>query len=381
MCLALLMAVLAIATESIAQTSKNQQVKRISRPMLAIDAATLQAEGMRIKLWGIKPAKTLEAPIEISALDKMDSLINSEHVNCRIMKWDITNPVARCTVKSNEDLGIAMLQAGYAVVDREQIYGSVFATSYREAQEQAKNGLKGVWKLVADLNKTSYMPEWIEKYLKILVPLSLIFVPIIGFLLMSYFTHRGLNKIAKVNAEEIEFNRNKEEALEAREKIVLASSLQGELEENKSKIEAFLTIYREILITMKDVTKTPKYQENGELIHEHPALSRGVFELSIKKLSLLDMKIVSDISKLYSGIHADPNYITLDPTTPIDDATRQVEDVIQGAESLLPHIDYVVGQLNSLISGLSVGSKTIEEEKQEIKTLMEAEDYLDMDSI
>src|SRR5471030_2109721 len=47
----------------------------IKRQMRAVDPMTLRAEGISLRLWGVKPAQTSETPLELKALDLMDTLI------------------------------------------------------------------------------------------------------------------------------------------------------------------------------------------------------------------------------------------------------------------------------------------------------------------
>lgn len=360
-----------------APAGDNQQ-KRIVRPMIAINANTLQAEGMQIRLWGIKPARSLETAIELRALDHMDRLIGQGQVNCRIMKWSLTEPAARCNVATNEDLNLEMLRNGFAVVDRAETYNTVFATAYHEAQEQARLQQKGIWKLVVEQEQTSFIPDWLEPHMPSLVPLSLVVGPAFGFLLLAFFVWKGFRNIEKVQEREFETNRRKEAALLAREKLVLATSLEGELMENKSKIEAFLTIYQELLNDLKNPESTPKYQDAGDLIHEHPALSRTVFEMNVDKFSLLDLKLASDLSKLYTQIKSESKYQNMDPTMPLADATEMVEKVIHDAEALLPHIDYIIEQLHGLTAKYTAsagGRKRAAEANKQAAEEAESADY------
>src|SRR5690606_26857746 len=77
--------------------------ERIVRPMRAVDPMTLKAEGVNIRLWGIKPARTSETPLEIRALDLMDRLIYEQQVNCKIVGGRLPDLVGRCTTQDNAD--------------------------------------------------------------------------------------------------------------------------------------------------------------------------------------------------------------------------------------------------------------------------------------
>ena len=322
--------------------------KRIVRPAVVIDPSTLQAEGLTIRLWGISPARTMETPIELNAINMLDHLIGGEPVNCRIMIWDVTEPVARCTAHTNDDLGLVLLQNGYAVVNRHQTYNSVFASAYAEAQESARLARKGIWKIVAASSGENHVPKWLEPYMAVLVPVSIILGPLLGLLVVGFWLRQALTRILDQQVGAFETGRKKERALLLRERLVLASLLEGELQENLSRIDAFLVIYRDMLKEMNNPEEVPAYQQTGELIHRHPALSRAIFEANMNKLSLLDIKLAGEISKLYAGVYADPEYVTLEPSTPLATALSHIENAIAEAEDLQGKIGHVMGLFQAM---------------------------------
>ncbi len=340
--------------------------KRIIRPMSPLDPITLNAEGIKIRLWGVKMARTIETPIELQALDFIEKKIGSEPVSCKIETIKNKTPYARCTTHTNEDLALALLQAGYVITDRYQTYNSSFASSYDAAQNLAKEKRTGIWKFAIKGNTENLIPDWLAPYMPSLVPLSLVFGPIIGLTLIAAATRRGFNKILKRQLMEFKESRQKEEALFRREKLVLAAALEGELEENKVKLEAFLTIYQNILDELSNSTITPKYKKGGDLLHKHPAMNRTVFEGSINKLSALDMNTASSLSKLYANIYSEPEYETITPNTPLDDVKNKIKQTIRQAQALIPQIDYAIEQLrNTMTEELGVDNK---DKKNKTKT-------------
>lgn len=324
--------------------------QRIIRPMIAVDPMTLQAEGRQIRLWGIRTARASETALEIRALDMMDRLIGAEPVDCKVMIWSIQQPVARCMSQSNQDIALVLLENGFAVVDRAQTYGSVFANGYAKAQEDARLHKRGIWRFVAEAEQESFLPEWMDPWLPTLVPLSLILGPLIGFVIVAWVSRRGLAEIADMHQREYAYSRKKEATLETRERMVLLTSLQAELEENMAKIEAFLTIYREMVKDLKTPGHQPKYQEGGDLLHQNPALQRTVFDTSVDRLSLLDLKLAGEIAKLYSVITSNPQFVTMDPTLPLPEAIKMIEEVIDNAEQLKPSIQKVIADIDAAAS-------------------------------
>ncbi|MBL1147363.1 MAG: hypothetical protein D8M28_06645 [Proteobacteria bacterium] len=339
--------------------------QRVVRPMVPLDPVTLQVEGISIRLWGIKAAQTRETPLELRAMDFIEKMINNDVVSCRIEKVDRGIPYARCTTHSSDEINLALLQSGFAVVDRHQTYGSVFASAYEDAQITARDRRAGVWEFVVAEDRDKLIPDWLDPYMSSLVPLSLIFGPLTGLALIALAARQGFRNMIKRQEMEFKETREKEEALLRREKLVLASAIEGELSENKVKIEAFLTIYHDLLKELQDDSVTPKYQRSGgDLIHKHPALNRTVFEGSISKLSALDMQLASTLSKLYAYIHAEPDYITIDSKMPHGEVLSLMQKTIQTTEALIPQIDFALEQLSSMIQKQMGGADDTKKKQQ-----------------
>lgn len=352
-CICFLLMSVVFAQDAFSQTrSPVAAQKRITRPMVPLDPITLQAEGVKIRLWGIKQAQTRETPLELKAIEYMEKMIGNEPVSCSIEKNRTKSKsalYARCAVHTNEELGLALLQAGMVVIDRHQTHNSVFASSYEEAQNSARQKRIGVWEFVVAGQGNKLIPVWLEDYMPSLVPLALVFGPFFGLLTIALMTHQGFRNMNRRQAIEFQETREKEDALLRREKLVLASALEGELSENKVKIEAFLTIYHALMNELTAEGATPKYQKGGDLVHKHPALNRTVFEGSISKLSALDMQLASTLSKLYTHIYAEPDYITIDSKAPLQEVTGLVQNTVNATEALIPQIDYALEQLDAMM--------------------------------
>lgn len=332
--------------EAMSQQARRAKLpERVKRPMRAVDSMTLRAEGGTIRLWGIKPAQTAETPIELKALDLMDRLINEQQVSCRIMGGSFIEMVARCTTGQDQDLALELLRNGYVIVDRRQTYNTVFATAYEKEQETARIAGKGVWALVKeDLGKTNEygIPKWLQPYMSLLLPLALIFGPFGGLLIVGVIMWYWLRRMASTQEREAEQSSRKEATLLNRERHVLISTFEGELTENKNKIEAFLVIYGDMLRGLQGGEEVPKYQQGGDIVQKHPTFGRAVFEANVSKLSLLDIKLAGQISKLYAAMPKEQEYINLEPTVPLETAVKLVEKVLKEAEDLLEPINNVI---------------------------------------
>jgi len=318
---------------------------RIIRPMRAVDPITLRAEGFAIRLWGIKPAQSADTPLELQALDLMDTLIQEQQVNCKIEGGIMPELVGRCTVQSNQDLALELLSNGYVIVDRRQTYNTVFATAYSKAEEEARRDGKGVWASMMNDKAGKGIPKWMQS--ETILPLVLFGGPLIGFLLVAFVLWVFMNRVTDSQSSGSREAEHKEALLQTRERQVLVSTLEGELAENKNKIEAFLVIYGDMLRSLREGTETPKYQQVGDIVQKHPSFSKTVFEANVGKLSLLEMKLAGHLSKLYSAMPKEQEYINLDQSVPLETAVKLVEKVLKEAEDLLAPINLVIQELQA----------------------------------
>ncbi|MFH1157320.1 MAG: hypothetical protein V1721_00300 [Pseudomonadota bacterium] len=319
--------------------------RQIVRPMVAIDTVTLQADGVRIALWGIKPAQTPETPLELKALDLIDGLIGNEAVSCRIVAESAAGVTGRCTGYNDIDLGQELLSRGLAVIDRRQTLDSPFAPAYVQAQEAARLNEKGVWRFAGREDGGGDGMKWLQTRLPVLGPLALILGPFAGLLIVALVMHYRLNRLEFLQQGEFDKARRKESMLLTRERYVLVSTLEGEMTENRNRIEAFLTVTGDMLRNLTCPDEEPKYRKAGDIVQKHPSLSKAIFEANVAKLSLLDMHLAGQISKLYAALPKEQEYITLEPDVPLDTAVRLVEKVLKGAHDMLLLIDQAAAAL------------------------------------
>lgn len=336
------------APSEVTVNEEGQLPERIVRPMIAIDPISLQSEGMVIRLWGIRQAEMSETPLELRALDLLDGLIGNEQVNCKIMSGNLSQLVARCATHTNQDLSLALLINGYAIVDRHQTYNTVFASAYAEAQETARLKGAGVWRFVNEPESKSILPKWMKPYIEVLVPVSLIFGPLLGLSIIAFVMRAWFKRVNERQEDALERARYHEDALQQREAQVLVSTLEGELVENKNRIEAFVLIYGDMLRSLKNPNEAPKYQEIGDTVQKNPTCSRVVFEANVGKLSLLDIKLAGMISKLYTSFPREQTYINLEPETPLETAIKLIEKIVAEAEAFLPPVNQVIQELQKI---------------------------------
>lgn len=318
---------------------------RVARPMVAIDPVTLKAEGVEIRLWGIQPAQTNETPLELKAMDLLDQLIAGQVVNCKIEGGTIPVLIGRCTGQSGEDLALSLLNNGLAVRNRRQTYNTAFAMAYGQAEEYARLHRKGVWMYLAEAEQTPEDKEPLSQ--KTMLGL-MIGVPVAGFAGVGLIMWIWLQKIASMQRNDLDRARKKEAVLLQRERSVLLSTLEGELLENKHKIDAFLTVYGDMLADLKNPATTPKYQQVGDIVQKHPSFSKTVFEANANKLSVLGIKLAGKVSKLYAALPKDQEYINLDSNVPLDTAIRLLEKIIDEARAVQPPLEVAIEELQQV---------------------------------
>lgn len=140
-------------------------------------------------------------------------------------------------------------------------------------------------------------------------------------------------------------DRLREDDLKSREKLVIAAAIEGELMSNQAKLQAFLTVYQEMIKNLKEPTRAPKYKQPGEVIHEKPALTRTIFEAYADKLVLLGESMARDLAKIYAEIETNPSYKTLTEDLSTDQTIHIVERIVESAQSLNGPIEKAIGAL------------------------------------
>lgn len=326
----------------LAHSAAAQDLDRIVQPMAVVDATTLQADDTRITLWGIKVLPGTSAALQLRATDLVKRLTGDSSVNCKPVEKSAGKVIARCNGNNGTDLALELLNGGYAVVDIPAVNGTAFAEAYAQGQDSARTNAKGIWREVAAWEREDALPPSLQPYvpiLPLLTPVALFAGPFLGILitvlLMSYWLYR----IRRLQQEDHQRTEMREAELALRERRILISALAGELSENKSKLLAFLKIYREMLKDLQNPNETPKYQRVGDIVQKHPAMGKRVFDASIGKLSLLDIALSGHLSRLYNALPEEREYINLDPDLPIEKAVETVQKVIAEAESLLTTLD------------------------------------------
>lgn len=173
--------------------------------------------------------------------------------------------------------------------------------------------------------------------------------PTAALLIVVLVIWLGFNRLAKVQRDHMARIQTAETDLRRKEKLVLASSFSNELTENKIKCETFITIYSELLRSLRDIERKAPYEDTGDFIHQHPPLSRHVFDENIDKLHVFGTKIAGELTQTYAAIRSEPQYFSLESHTPRATAIRIVEMVMDDAQRTLEPIETLVATLNVII--------------------------------
>ena len=182
-----------------------------------------------------------------------------------------------------------------------------------------------------------------------LVPLLMIIVPIVGFGTLISLLLVGMHRIGNLQQQQTERSKQDEQSLQKRERVVLAAAIAGELTENKIKCEAFITIYSELLRNLRETERHALYEETGDFIHQHPPLSRKVFDNNVDKIPLLGVKLAGDVTNAYAAVRAESEYFTLEASTPRANAVRMVEMVLDDAQRTLEPFDSAISGVNMVV--------------------------------
>ena len=344
----LLFAILGTVMHVPAQAQGSLENMRFTRMMVPIDAVTLKTEGAEIKLWGIQPVRASESHLELRALNLMTSLINNNEVTCKVMNADdVTRPQARCSTQANEDIALRLLQNGLAIRDRRALYDSVFATSYAEAEQMAERNGKGIWALVrADDN--SFIEGIINDKEKLFMAIFiLVGLPLLAVLILGFIVHSGIRKLLSFQTQQANSRFENEQRLHIREKNLILSRIETELDENKSRVEAFLTVYMEMLSNIKDKNATPQYQQSGDVVSLEPSFVKDAYTENLDKLSALDVKLAAELGKFYNNMNTEAEYLDLPSSTPREEAISIVDKIVSNAREFLPALDRAINLIHS----------------------------------
>lgn len=309
--------------------------------VLAGDQVYIQQK--RLYLAGVKPIDSADPVLGLQARAFLDNFFRQGQVRCDVLGVIGGNEYGRCENSENKDAAQELIQRGLAVADRFTLAGNRLLTNYLQAEDLARRQGQGVWRNRDSASGGSGGGSSVNDLLSIMGMISL------GFLFMGAVSFFGFRKLIETQDKYGEYEKKRDQILRAREKSVLAAALIGEIKDNKNKCEAFITIYSDMLRSLRDSAKKPNYQQGGDFIHKTPSLSREVYEGNIANMMILEPQLAGEITELYTHIIDEPDYISLEPTMPVDMAIRQVEMVVKNADSLIKRFDKLAPSLEVIV--------------------------------
>lgn len=344
----LLVALAGIITVPAMAQEASARPEQFAAAATAIDGVSLLTGRYMIALWGIEPVEAAGTTIALKARTALDNLVGGQPVRCEVKEWRGDRPVARCLNGRETDLALAMIEGGYAVVDRPAVSGSVFDVQYKEAETKAQHDGTGGWALSAQSGggfadyfqgNEQLVYGWI---------IGVLALPLLAGLLIGMGLAARIGRLEKYIRETIGESEARKQVLREQERFVVASMIENELSANKGKLEAFIIIYNDLLKSLRQ-SKEHRYQVNGEIVHDAPLLERNVFENNINRLEMLGAGMAGEIVGIYGHIQSNPNYTTLDASVPLDEAILKVQKVVSDAESLIPRMDKIIQSLHVTI--------------------------------
>jgi hypothetical protein len=296
----------------------------------AASASTLIAGDREIHLWGVEAAQAMPAVFQLRIRTALDNAIGGQNVQCEAKAGKNGYFYAQCVNSSDVDLGLYMIRQGYVSVNRAQVYGTVFEEPYIQAEMAAQDRSLGIWadEATASAGSSGGDGSWLLGFAFVL------FLCIVAaFTVVSVVIMRGFRNVVDAQNYNVEMI-SKERKLREKERGVVAVMLDAEIKANKSKIEAFIVVYDEMLSALQDLARTPKYKKSGDIVQKQPALDRVVFDRNADKLDMLGDRLSSELIHFYARIKSKPEYENLEPNMEVSEALALLENVLKNARRL-----------------------------------------------
>lgn len=309
------------------------------------DEVTLVSEDGRVMLWGVKRQDVGSAVFELNARTALDRKIAGHPVSCFVKSRDDHSVSAQCVNAREDDLALYMLQSGYVTLDRAAVLGTVYEMPYIEAEAFARSAGNGVWGL-SDATSSEGRSAQGRDFMRSAFFLVLAFI--VAIVAVTYYIMRGFGRVISLQNKSMDMM-VKERELKEREKNVIASVIHAEIRENKPKIEAYLTVYEEMLVEAMN-SDAPAFTRTGEVVQKQPALSRSVFDGNTGKLDMLGSRTASNVIHYYARIKTKPDYVEISSDMPIED----VRAIIQSGVDYAKKMEVISNELLELFCNHSV---------------------------
>ena len=329
-----MIAVMAMLVVALGSVSANAQDPLSSAPFdfkgRAASASVLVAGDKRINLWGIEAAQSMSPSFQLRVRTALDNAIGGKPLQCEIKAQKNSETYAQCVNAADLDLSLYMIQQGHVSVDRSQVYGTVFEEPYIQAEIEAQDRDLGVW---AEETAQGGSSSGADASWLLSLGFILFLCIIAAFTVISIVIMRGFRNVVDAQHDNVEMIA-KERKLRDKERGVVAVMLDSEIKANKSKIEAYIVVYDEMLKALKDSSRPPKYKKSGDIVQKQPALDRSVFDRNTDKLETLGDRLSSELIHFYARIKSKPEYENLEPNVELLEAIALLEGVLKNARRL-----------------------------------------------
>ncbi len=335
-------AALLLGTNLHAFAQDSEKPKIFSTKMRALDAGSLLAGDTKILLWGVRSIDNLPVLLAEKARIALDDVIAGKDVKCELKTRFEDYLLAQCVNSNDQDLGLLMIQEGFVSVERGLVYGSVFEKPYLQAEQKARNEKVGIW----SIDHSSASQNAIFKGSWLLIVVVVLFIAIMtAFGILTIIIMRGFEKVIEAQNLNIEML-GRERVLKNKERAVVVSMLSSEIKANKSKIEAYLVVYEEMLADLRNPQRQPKYKKTGDILQKQPALERAVFDRNTDKIDVLGDELSSEVIHFYARIKTKPDYVNLEPNMPLDEAIALVQRSVENAKRMNKIADNLIDSFN-----------------------------------
>lgn len=315
----------------------------------AADGASLMAGKTLIQLWGVQSIEGMPVQFMVHVRAALDNAVGTGKVRCEMKNRDGSVIVAQCTNPLDLDLGLYMLQRGFAVVDRSAVFDTVFEEPYVQAEKDAQKQELGVWSQQGGSGSRD------DGSFMMVVGGILILCLLGAFSILTLVIMKGFQRVTDVQTQSMDMMA-RERALRDKERAIFATMLDSEIKANKAKIEAYLVVYDEMLKDLRETSKTPKYKKAGDIVQAQPALERSVFDRNTDKLDILGDRLSSEVIHFYARIKSKPDYVNLEPEMPV----AEVLEIVEGAYERVERINKISDRLIDLFAR---GGHALEDEQ------------------
>lgn len=309
--------------------AKAQDADILRGQLRASNENTLMGRAGQVQLWGVERVEGLSATEQSKARMVLDDAVEGAQVHCRVRERLDDGVAAQCMGAEEQDLALWMLRQGYVSADRAQVFGSVYEDAYIDAEREAQLEARGIWGHAAAQSGGALQGNG----MLIVVLCFVLFLFVIVTFVIMHIIIRGFEKVSAAQERHADMI-GRERALKDKERSIVATMLNSEIRANKSKIDAYLIVYEEMLVGLKNPERQPKYKKAGDIVQKQPALDRAVFDGNADKLDALGDRLSSAVIHFYARIKSKPDYMTLEPDTPLEEAIAMVEKGVAGAKRM-----------------------------------------------